>query len=109
MAGRILMAGFVSMGPKIVAFVALVLIGAGVLTGFLPVTAGGHECGSAFVEAVPDEILSPIASYAWPFLMDECRDVRSLVRIPAIVLMAAGGVTIGAAVLMRWRISLARG
>ncbi|TYB53505.1 hypothetical protein FXF51_49580 [Nonomuraea sp. PA05] len=90
------------MGAKIVAFVALVLIGAGVLTGFLPLTAGGHACGSAFVEVMPDESLGLLS-------IDECGDVRSLVRIPAIVLMAAGGATLGGAVLMRWRISLARG
>ncbi|MEV1003874.1 hypothetical protein [Nonomuraea sp. NPDC050202] len=91
------------------AVVALILIGSGVLTGFLPVTSGGQDCGSAFVEAVPDDALPSIASYARLFLSDGCTDVRSLVRIPAIVLLAAGGAALCAAGTLRWRISLARG
>ncbi|GAA4986006.1 hypothetical protein HD597_011131 [Nonomuraea thailandensis] len=91
------------MGAKVVAVVALILIGSGLLTGFLPVTSGGQACGSAFAEAAPDE--TAIAFYP----DDGCTDVRSLVRIPAIVLLAAGGATLCAAGMLRWRISLARG
>ncbi|MET7338725.1 hypothetical protein [Nonomuraea sp. NPDC005650] len=94
------------MNAKALAFVAFLLIGSGVLTGLLPVTSDGDECGSAFVERTRDELLSDGEPKA---ATGGCDDVRNLVRIPAIVLMAAGGATLCGAVLTRWRITLTRG
>lgn len=97
------------MSAKALAFAAFLLIGSGALTGLLPVTSGGEGCGSAFVQAMPGESPSPFATLVEQNSAVGCVDVRNLVRIPAIVLMAAGGATLCAAGAARWRISLTRG
>ncbi|MFF3437838.1 hypothetical protein [Streptosporangium sp. NPDC002721] len=93
------------MSTRAIAFVAFLLIGSGVLTGILPVTAQGEECGSAFKEIslIKDEMFAT----QWEQVRS-CEDVRNLVRIPAIVLIAAGGVTLLAAVCKRWTLTVSR-
>ncbi|WP_157570632.1 hypothetical protein [Microtetraspora malaysiensis] len=79
------------MTSKAVAFVAFLLIGSGLLAGVLPVTSSGRDCGSAFVE-------SRITSLDDVSIrLTGCKDVRNLVRIPVIVLIAAGVATLFAA------------
>ncbi|GAA2307992.1 hypothetical protein GCM10010149_67530 [Nonomuraea roseoviolacea subsp. roseoviolacea] len=96
------------MSAKALAFAAFLLIGSGILTGLLPVTSGGEACGSAFVEGKTGESPSAYGSFLEQNRAAGCDDVRNLVRIPAIVLMAAGGATLCAAGATRWRISLTR-
>ncbi|MFI7463695.1 hypothetical protein [Nonomuraea sp. NPDC049646] len=97
------------MSPKAMAFVAFLLIGSGLLAGLMSVTSGGVSCGSAFFEVTRQELdLSPV----WADIaqhLDSCRDLRNLVKIPATVLIAAGGVTLFAAFLSWRRISVSRG
>lgn len=97
------------MSAKALAFAAFLLIGSGILTGVLPVTSDGEVCGSAFVEVMPRESPSAFASLLEKNGSAGCGDIRNLVRIPAIVLIAAGGATLCAAGATRWRISLSRG
>lgn len=79
------------MTSKAVAFIAFLLIGSGVLAGVLPVTSSGRDCGSAFFESGITS-LDDIS-----IRMRGCKDVRNLVRIPVIVLIAAGVATLFAA------------
>ncbi|MER6577311.1 hypothetical protein [Nonomuraea sp. NPDC001023] len=97
------------MSPKAMAFVAFLLIGSGILTGLMSVTAGGESCGSAFV-GVTWQQLDPSSDLADRLQhMDNCTDRRNLVKIPATVLIAVGGVTLFAAFLSRRRISVSDG
>ncbi|WP_327048968.1 hypothetical protein OG320_14435 [Microbispora sp. NBC_01189] len=97
------------MSAKAIAFVAFVLIVSGLLTGMLPVTAQGQECGSAFRESALSSDETQTLSYGTQQeLTASCDDVRNLVRIPAIVLLVAGGLTMLAAANARWRVTVAR-
>ncbi|MER5644870.1 hypothetical protein [Streptosporangium sp. NPDC002524] len=97
------------MSAKAVAFVAFLLIGSGLLTGILPVTEQGGQCGSAFKGISLSEDETDSLSYAGELRqMNSCEDMRNLVRIPAIVLIAAGGVTLLAAVGKRWTLTISR-
>ncbi|MER6511000.1 hypothetical protein ABT158_29555 [Nonomuraea sp. NPDC001636] len=97
------------MSPKAMAFVALLLIGSGILTGLMSVTSGGESCGSAFVGVAWTQF-DPSSAWADRLQrLENCTDLRSLVRIPATVLIAAGGVTLFAAFLSRRRISVSDG
>ncbi|MER7505281.1 hypothetical protein AB0L05_17215 [Nonomuraea pusilla] len=95
------------MSPKPLVIVALALIGAGLLVGFIPVSSQGVNCGSAFAASkdariadfthaisadsrgVSLESLSPV-EYA-------CTDLRGVVRMPALVLLFAGVALLGTA------------
>ncbi|WP_433349222.1 hypothetical protein ACQP25_36015 [Microtetraspora malaysiensis] len=93
---------------KAIAFAAFLMIGAGVLTGLLPVTWGGSACGSAFVEVAGSASLPGVDEGAEVDVPVGCDDVRNLVRIPAIVLIAAGAATLVAAGAARWRVTMVR-
>ena len=97
------------MSTRAIAFVAFLLIGSGVLTGILPVTEQGEKCGSAFkgISLSEDDTDSLSSAGQWKQVAS-CEDVRNLVRIPAIVLIAAGGVTLLAAVSKRWTLTVSR-
>lgn len=90
-----------AMNRKLI-WAGLVVLAAGVLAGFLPVRSHGTGCGSAFnassdagsadLDAAirrdraglpPGESTGEVA--------ESCDSLRSLVRIPAIVLVAVGG------------------
>lgn len=78
------------MSAKALAFVAALLLGAGALVGFIPVSSQGVNCGSALVES-NDLFASDLAEGLLGRSTDAratCTDLRSLVRIPAIVLLA---------------------
>lgn len=80
---------------KVLSWVGLVLLAVGLLVGLLPLSSQGEGCGSAFRAANP--FLTP----------PSCDDIRSLVRIPAVVLLVLGaGLTITSA--MQWSDSRAR-
>jgi hypothetical protein len=97
------------MSAKAIAFVAFLLIGSGVLVGILPVTEQGEKCGSAFKGISLSEDETDSLSYASQLeRVESCEDVRNLVRIPAIVLILAGGVTLLAAVGKRWTLTVSR-
>jgi hypothetical protein len=97
------------MSAKAIAFVAFLLIGSGVLAGILPVTEQGEQCGSAFKGISLSENETDSLSYARHLeRVESCEDVRNLVRIPAIVLIAAGGVTLLAAAGTRWTLTVSR-
>ncbi len=97
------------MSPKAVAFVAFLLIGSGILTGLMSVTSGGESCGSAFVGVTWDQ-LDPSSGLADRLHhLDNCTDLRNLVKIPATVLITAGGATLFAVFLSRRRISVSHG
>lgn len=97
------------MSAKALAFAAFLLIGSGVLTGALPITSGGSACGSAFIETTHDESISISSPADQRSSMAGCDDVRNLVRIPAIVLIAAGAATMLAAAATRWRVTVVKG
>ncbi|GGT36953.1 hypothetical protein ACFFV7_27920 [Nonomuraea spiralis] len=99
------------MATKLLAFVAFLLIGSGVLAGLMPVTSEGETCGSAFVIAsLPDYQTDETRDLAVERMdyRNGCKDVRNLVQIPATVLIAAGATTLIAAFFSRRTVSIAR-
>lgn len=80
----------------------IAVLAAGLLTGFLPLRAHGTSCGSAFV-ASDDATVADLSTAirrdqqglpvegSGTGVSDSCDSMRSLVRIPAIVLLALGG------------------
>lgn len=97
------------MSPRAMAFVAFLLIGSGILSGLMSVTSGGASCGSAFVGVTWTQLDPSSALADRLHHLDNCTDLRNLVKIPATVLIAAGGATLFAAFLSRRRISVSRG
>ncbi|MGP3963922.1 hypothetical protein ACTWPT_48960 [Nonomuraea sp. 3N208] len=99
------------MSTKLLAFVAFLLIGSGVLAGLMPVTSEGEACGSAFITAsLPDYLMDETRNLAVEKMDygNRCKDVRNLVQIPATVLIAAGATTLVAAFFSRRTVSIAR-
>jgi hypothetical protein len=82
-------------GRRVLLLVGLALVVGGLLFGFLPRTVSGVSCGSAFVEnrhaANSADLLGAILGESTG-IADRCSDVRSASRIPALVLLALGGV-----------------
>ncbi|MET9340031.1 hypothetical protein [Nonomuraea sp. NPDC003804] len=88
------------MMPRALPILAAVLIGAGAVAGFVPVSAQGVGCGSAFVAGnapveadyrhvralkaagLPMDVIDPYAA--------ACRDARGRVLLPATALLGAG-------------------
>jgi hypothetical protein len=64
---------------RVLLWVGLVTLGAGVLVGLLPLASQGESCGSAFHAGNPFLTAAPT-----------CDDLRSLVRVPGIVLVVLG-------------------
>lgn len=80
------------MSSKALAVIAFIVLGAGALTGFIPVSSQGANCGSAFVESrdasvsdLTDAFMGQSGNAA-----ETCKDLRSIVRIPALVLLGVG-------------------
>lgn len=63
---------------RIITYVALVLVLAGLGLGLLPVSSGGSSCGSAFFASSSLD------------LPGSCDDLRSLFRVPALTLLSLG-------------------
>src|SRR6266568_2662789 len=88
---------------RVLLVVGLALLAAGLLWGFLPRSAGGVGCGSAFVGSRAAEMADLTGAIdadttgmpmdrSVGYYADRCADVRSAGRIPAILLIAAGTV-----------------
>lgn len=93
------------MSAKALTVLAAVLIGVGALVGFIPVTSQGTSCGSAFVQS-GDASVSDMAEALSGRSSDTrstCTDLRSLVRIPALILLIGGGVVLVAAGVVNGR------
>ena len=60
----------------------LVIIAAGIVTGLMPMTSNTISCGSAFAssDAAPSELENT-----------DCDSMRSLARVPAVILLVFGG------------------
>ncbi|MEV8638090.1 hypothetical protein AB0395_41205 [Streptosporangium sp. NPDC051023] len=87
------------MTAKALAIVAAVIIGAGALVGLIPVTSEGVNCGSAFVKS-NDALVSDLTqsmSGKSTDTVSACTDLRSLIRIPALVLLLGGMVALAGA------------
>lgn len=74
------------MHRKALALAALVLFAAGLVVGLMPLSADNTPCGSAFS-----------GLDGWDQRAVECDDTRNTWRIPAIVLLVAGGIAAVAA------------
>jgi hypothetical protein len=91
------------MSPKTIFVIAAILLGVGALVGFIPVTSQGVNCGSALVESSA----ARVADYANAFggrltgHAASCKDLRSILRIPAIILLVGGGIGLLSAFIMR--------
>jgi hypothetical protein len=94
---------------KVLSWVGLAVLGVGALVGLIPVSSGGASCGSAFFgsdDAYVSDLVDSFSGVSGS-RADSCDDLRSLVRIPAIVLLVLGaGLTITSA--MQWSDSRAR-
>lgn len=101
------------MTAKALTIAAFVLLAIGALVGFIPVSSTGVNCGSAFAKSgdafSADYNRASMADSAGVRLdslsatEDACGSLRSLVRIPAIVLLAGGVAVLVAAGVVNGR------
>lgn len=89
--------------------VGAILLGVGLLAGFVPFTSGFYDCGSAFVPSSREQESARVKDVyrryspgPGPYLpASQCDERRWLVRIPAFGLVAAGG----AVLISRWYVA----
>lgn len=77
----------------VLAWVGAALFAVGLLVGFIPTSAGGASCGSAFI-ATDDAFGADLYGSMTGGSVDHqvlCSDRRSLLRVPAIGLILVGG------------------
>ncbi|WP_431904037.1 hypothetical protein [Nonomuraea sp. bgisy101] len=80
---------------------ALVVGAFGLAAGLMPVSAGGTNCGSAFIASDEAAAVDFTRSFGAPAeseirVVSKCEFVHSMLRIPAIaLLLIAGGLLIG--------------
>lgn len=85
-------------------WVGIVLLAAGLITGFVPVSTHGASCGSAFHGSRDATVADYSRAIEWDqrglgvpadgslsAVSDACDSLRSVVRIPALVLTVIGG------------------
>lgn len=87
------------MSAKALVWIAFGVFGAALITGFAPVTSQGSNCGSAFVEsrdAGVDDLVDAFSGRMGS-AEDSCKELRSILRIPAFILLGAGICTLIAA------------
>jgi hypothetical protein len=84
-------------------WIGVALLAAGLITGFSPLSARGASCGSAFHESrdaavadytraiEQDQGLLGADGGSLTSVSDSCESLRSVVRIPALVLTVLGG------------------
>ncbi|MEQ4208332.1 hypothetical protein ABN028_29670 [Actinopolymorpha sp. B17G11] len=89
--------------------VGAILLGVGLIAGFVPFTSGFYDCGSAFVPSSHEREFARVNDLAdlqpgRPTVdppASQCDDLRLLVRMPAFGLVAAGG----AVLISRWYVA----
>ena len=83
--------------------VGVCLLVVGLVVGLVPVSSGGVSCGSAFVgsnEAYVRDLTSTLDSDGVSTnLAGDCGSLRSVLRIPAVALLALGVLALGGAAL----------
>lgn len=78
---------------KILGLVSGLLILAGAIVGFVPVSSQGANCGSAFVksnDAFVSDLTNSMTGYGSINADDSCDSLRHIIMIPSIVLLAIG-------------------
>ncbi|MGW5259725.1 hypothetical protein ACWEQG_02040 [Microbispora sp. NPDC004025] len=90
---------------KVLGWIGALVLVAGLLVGFIPVSSSGVTCGSAFVESreafvhdLTESMFNRVSSVA-----QACEDLRSLVRIPAIVLVVIAVILLFGAIVSHGR------
>jgi hypothetical protein len=98
------------MTAKALAGIAAALIGVGALVGFIPVTSQGASCGSAFVQDNGASVLDLTEAMRGRSsgARATCTDMRSLIRIPALVFIVGGAAVLVAAGVVNGRRQTAR-
>ncbi|MBO0879703.1 MAG: hypothetical protein J2P17_04900 [Mycobacterium sp.] len=86
---------------RVLSLVGVLLVVAGLVTGFMPVSAQGTNCGSAFHASRDAEIAdltnameadsAGVSLFNVGSTAEACSSLRSTVRIPAVVLLVLGG------------------
>jgi hypothetical protein len=74
------------MNAKVLALVGVVLLVAGLIVGFAPVSSGGADCGSAFN---PESGMTLAITAGWEAI-NGCESLHSILAIPAWILMGIG-------------------
>lgn len=94
------------MPAKALKWVALIVLGAGLVTGLMPVTSQGENCGSAFIasrDAWRADLLKVNAEGYAGNAEETCTDLRSILRIPAVILLGIGVIALIASAEMARR------
>jgi hypothetical protein len=80
------------MSAKVLATVGAVLLVAGFLVGFIPVSSGGVNCGSAFAASDEADIADMVNAMNGQVsgIAAQCESLRSIVAIPSWVLLGIG-------------------
>ncbi|MEQ4210446.1 hypothetical protein [Actinopolymorpha sp. B9G3] len=91
--------------------IGAVLFGVGLMAGFVPLSGGSYDCGSAFVPSSDEQARGGMTKWAdaeHGLLIEivdmpesRCDDLRWLVRIPAFGLVGAGGIVL----VRRWYVA----
>lgn len=78
---------------KVLSWVGLAVLAVGVLVGLIPVSSGGSSCGSAFFgsdDAYVSDLVDSFSGISGSSA-ESCDGLRSVIRVPAIVLLVIGG------------------
>lgn len=78
---------------KVLGLICGLMLAAGLVAGFVPVSSQGANCGSAFHksdDADVSDLTNTMTGYGSTSAADSCDSLRSVVRIPALALIGVG-------------------
>jgi hypothetical protein len=84
------------MSSKALKWIAFIVFGAALVAGLMPVTSQGENCGSAFI-ASRDASVADLTQALMGRDGDaaaSCEDLRSILRIPAIIMLGISVITL---------------
>jgi hypothetical protein len=81
------------MNAKVLALIGAVMLVAGLIVGFIPVSSGGSGCGSAFAASSDAHVSDLVNAMSGreSSIREQCDSLRSIIAIPAWVLLGLGG------------------
>ena len=95
------------MNARLAATIGAALLLVGLVVGLMPVSRGGVSCGSAYHasgDANVSDLASTLGGGAVTNTADDCDSLRSILRIPSVVLLLGGGIFVAVAATNRRRV-----
>jgi disulfide bond formation protein DsbB len=80
------------MNAKVLALIGAVMLVAGLIVGFIPVSSGGSGCGSAFAASSDAHVSDLVNAMSGreSSIREQCESLHSILAIPAWILLGIG-------------------